>query len=556
MRRGGGGGRASSGSWTLTGTAATLTSSASAGPAAPTGTGTDPLSNGSSSTATGSSPPQAAATDRPAPATATRAWPNADRDRDRDELLDCPAWWGTGNGPGFGAGGGTGAGSGDGGFGPGTGTGGGWHGRRLPFDASDPSTATSALTSRECMGVSTVSLATTAVNQALVGALLLQMAYAACAGAPRGRIGLAMHTAGALLAVSMSLDAWAVPIVGYGRRRGQNLVRMAVAWMQLVAIVLISGVMVRRSLAIRVAMPFAVLAARVLTGAFLVILLTVRVLGTMVEVQSFVDDVSPFARVGSRQVLRTLINCASAVYVLYMETFISSVIFSYREGRHGTAARRRAQQRLRAQQQAGGDPRRPRLARAKSLTQRVRRRARRCWASPTSRLRLLYSVAITFFFLLQAALQLLNLYGLTWFTPFYGFAWTLVLVRQFEFRLELEEQPAAYNLPKIPTTVLVAETAPAVAPGPPVDPLAVAAAASRRRILLSGRLTGTTNSSGASGRTTPHGHRHPPPVGGLGQFNEHLMRSSGTATISTMSSSAHSQCAHDESCCTGTGRAA
>ncbi|ORZ40313.1 hypothetical protein BCR44DRAFT_1424810 [Catenaria anguillulae PL171] len=292
-------------------------------------------------------------------------------------------------------------------------------------------------------------VATSAANQLLLGAVLLKAIQSMCRPgnseaepSSSSTVSSTLYIATAFLSLSMILESVSLPMIGFGNPGGQGIVRIIQAWVLLFAIILIAAVAHRRAMAIQIAWPRGKIVTYLATGTFLMCAIATRIMSTYYEARSISRQTSPFQTIFARQIARTIVNIAAALYVLYMEGFVTAVIFFYHEG-HATRVPRTSMLNEMMHGSAAGShmspqpPQKVQTPRSKRQRQVAKWKRRFCGTS-NARYRITFAILLSLIFFIQAVLQSLNFWGITFFSPFYTMGWALFLIRLFEFRIELE----------------------------------------------------------------------------------------------------------------------
>ncbi|KAI9183889.1 hypothetical protein H9P43_002941 [Blastocladiella emersonii ATCC 22665] len=263
-------------------------------------------------------------------------------------------------------------------------------------------------------------------NTLMLGALLLQVAKAVCAGLPwaGGRLARAMLAAAGFQIAALVVQGVVLPRFASGSPRN-TMAASVQAWLQATAVLIMAYICYRRALAIGVARPWVPRVAKALTVTFCAITLFARAASFSYELDAFTGAAMPDAAATTtvlRLWARFVINMAALVFLAFMETYVTSVIVQYR---------------YRAVD-AGAVPSSSAVAtgRRRKKTESPRARPLRIYSA---RLRIVYSAVILVLFLAQGVLQVVNLVAPGVPSPLYLVGWSLVLYRILIFREELVE---------------------------------------------------------------------------------------------------------------------
>ncbi|ORZ40312.1 hypothetical protein BCR44DRAFT_1424809, partial [Catenaria anguillulae PL171] len=271
----------------------------------------------------------------------------------------------------------------------------------------------------------------------LIGAILVKVAHALCRPLPQRdqktsipsscastKVTFTLFTAASMVIVSLLLEAIVIPVIGFGSPISQGYIRLCQQWTLLLAVILMCGVAYRRAIALQSAWPRVKPIAQVSTGAFLFLAISTRGMATVFEVQAVTLQVSPFQTMWIRQVMRSVLNASAAVYMMFMEGVVTVLIFWLISWRGGI----KAPTICAAGEQLG-------VTQVETAGSTTLRKWYLC--SPSARLRIIFSALISLVFVAQAILQVLNIWGIMAFAPFWTVGWSLFFIRLFEFRIEL-----------------------------------------------------------------------------------------------------------------------
>ncbi|KNE55233.1 hypothetical protein AMAG_01146 [Allomyces macrogynus ATCC 38327] len=330
-------------------------------------------------------------------------------------------------------------------------------------------------------------------SQVMVGALVLQLVktYAHDSAPPASptRMLARATTAAAILQLLVDFTtAWIAPALGVASRQGLAAAVVA-EWLQLIVILVVCAAYHARARANRGRTPWTKYAAPVLTVAMAIITIIARGRNFKYDMLAIRGSMTATDRDAAwHMYLRTHsgMSVVAAVYLLFMEGYVTAVVFSYRERTERRrmqrlATEKRQSRRMHGHQSlscnqtsvphpTGSDPtstasmpwvnplaapsaslqrallldspippRTPTLASAVTTTLTRHTdwlRDQLPW-STAARWRALYAATITVLFVVQGVLQFAMFVETMQFAPFDTLAWTMVLIRMLAFREEV-----------------------------------------------------------------------------------------------------------------------